>query len=165
MSDHQALCDMLRGMGFLEGIADEYVRQVADVGRQVDFEVGQVVFREGDAAVDVYLIVSGTVSLDISAPGVGSRRILTVGEGELLGWSPILHRAHLTATARTLTPTRAVKISAKQLLTLCEHSPRFGFEFMRRTAVALAGRLSATRMQMLDVFGAEHPPAGLAESD
>ena len=42
---------------------------------------------------------------------------------------------------------------ASQLASICEHNPRFGYEFMKRTALALATRLSATRLQLLDIFG------------
>ena len=119
------------------------------------FEKDDVIFREGDVAEHIYLITQGNVSLEICAPSVGCRRILTVGKGELLGWSPVLEQPRLAATARTLSPTKAAKISGGQILALCEHNPRLGFEFMRRAALALAKRLNATRVQLLDVYGPE----------
>jgi CRP-like cAMP-binding protein len=149
--------DDLRRLRVVEGLDDEHLRQLAGIAQPVDFPAGAVVFREGDPAADVDLVVDGSVSLEVCAAGVGCRRILTVGEGELLGWSPVLEQARLSATARTLQPTRAVKFSGKQLLALCEHDPRFGFEFMRRAALALAHRLNATRMQLLNVYGETMP--------
>jgi CRP/FNR family transcriptional regulator, cyclic AMP receptor protein len=80
-----------------------------------------------------------------------------VGEGELLGWSPVLEQSQLTATARALAATTAVEINASQILTVCEHDPRFGFELMRRAARALAKRLNATRLQLVDVYGNQMP--------
>ena len=71
----------------------------------------------------------------------------------------------LTATARTIVDTTAVQINAGQVLTLCEHNPRFGYEFMRRAAVALAKRLSATRLQLLDVYGTEMPPVAESQEE
>ena len=59
---------------------------------------------------------------------------MTVGEGELLGWSPVLEQSQLTATARAFAPTSAIEINASQILAICEHDPRFGFELMRRAA-------------------------------
>ena len=40
---------------------------------------------------------------------------------------------------------------------LCDHDPQFGYELMRRTALALAKRLSATRMQLVNVYGDQLP--------
>jgi CRP-like cAMP-binding protein len=155
----QSILESVRDLGFLHGIADEYLREIAAVARLVEFPEGQLVFREGEPPSSVFLICSGTVSLEISAPGMGCRRIFTVGEGELLGWSALLEQTLRMATARTLTPVRAVELSGSQLLTLCEHNPRFGYELMRRVALQLAMRLSATRMQLLDMFGVEMPTA------
>jgi CRP-like cAMP-binding protein len=149
------LCEI----GFFHGLAEEHLDKLAEVARVVDFPEGKVIFREGDPASSIYLLVSGTVSVELCAPGVGCRRILTASAGDLLGWSPVLEQARLTATARTMSPVRALQISGGQLLTICEHNPRLGYAFMRRTALALAKRLSATRMQLLDVFGNEMPTA------
>jgi CRP-like cAMP-binding protein len=63
----------------------------------------------------------------------------------------------MTATARALAPTRLVALDASQVLALCHHDPAFGFTLMRRTAQALAARLSATRLQLLDVYRQELP--------
>ena len=58
---------------------------------------------------------------------------------------------------RVLEPTTVLVLDARQLVTLCEHNPRFGYEFMRRTALALSQRSSATRLQLLDVYHHELP--------
>lgn len=149
--------EILRDIGFLHGIDDELLERIDSVGEIVDFKAGSVIFREGDVAENIYLITEGNISLEICAPSVGCRRILTVGQGELLGWSPVLEQSRLTATARSLGPSQAVRISGRQMLALCEHDPKFGYEFMRRAALALAKRLSAARLQLLDVYGAEAP--------
>jgi len=157
MMTEKKLLDTLGELAFLRGIDQQYLAQIADIAKIVSFPEGKVVFREGEPASKLYLVVSGSVSLEISTPGVGKKRILTVSDGELLGWSPVLEQTRLTASARTLKPTEAVEISGGQILTLCEHNPGFGYEFMRRAALALAQRLTATRIQLLDVFGSELP--------
>ena len=43
-------------------------------------------------------------------------------------------------------------------------NPEFGFEFMHRVAMALAQRLSATRLQLLDMSGFQLPDVQI-ESD
>jgi CRP/FNR family cyclic AMP-dependent transcriptional regulator len=151
----QELVSILRDLRFLHGVSEEHLQQIAKVAKLVEFPKGNAIFREGEPYANVYLIVEGEVSLEICAPGRGCQRILTVGAGELLGWSPLLEQSHATTTARTLTPVRAVAINGGQMLTLCEHNPTLGFEFMRHTALALAQRISATRMQLLDVYGTE----------
>lgn len=149
------LVSALRKVEFLEDFEDDFVEMIASVTDLLQFEEGEVIFREGDAADYIYLVASGSVSLEICAPALGCRRILTIEAGNLLGWSPVLGQSRITSTARTLAPTQAYRIQADQLLSLCEQNTRFGYVFMRRVALGLAKRLSAARLQLLDVFGTE----------
>lgn len=145
----------LRGVDLLDELPDELLSPLAAISCVEEFPAGAVIFRQGDAAETVYLVTEGNVSLEICAPGVGCRRILTVAQGELLGWSPALDLDRMTATARALTMTRTVAADGRQLLAICEQHPRFGYEFMKRAALALSRRLNATRLQLLDVYGGQ----------
>jgi CRP-like cAMP-binding protein len=105
----------------------------------------------------VFVVTAGTVALEVNGQDHRPRRFQTVGPGELLGWSPLLGPGPMTATARALTDVTVVALDAPAVLALCDRDPRFGFQFMRRTAAAIAARLAATRLQLLDVFRYELP--------
>jgi CRP-like cAMP-binding protein len=147
----------LRGIRFLDDIGEDDIHRIASVARIETYQPGAVVFREGDRLTRIFLVALGNVALEVRVAGRGARRIHTVGTGELLGWSPVLDQGPMTATARAVTPTQVVAIDAFQVLALCHQDPGFGVTFMRRTALALAQRLNATRLQLLDVYGAELP--------
>jgi CRP/FNR family cyclic AMP-dependent transcriptional regulator len=153
------LLDTLREIRFLHGISAEHLEKIAEIAHLCDYDKCHVIFREGDVAKHLYLVVFGNVSLEICAPGLGCRRIVTVGPGELLAWSALLDQARLTATARAMETTQLVQIDAAHLLALCEQDPRFACEIMRRTMLAMATRLSAARMQLLDVYGPQFTAA------
>jgi CRP-like cAMP-binding protein len=155
--NNENLIETLREMRFLHDLGPMHLEQLAKIGRFRDVEEGSIVFRQGDAAQHVYLVVSGNVSLEICAAGAGCKQIFTVGPGELLGWSSVLEQSCYIARARALEKTRLVEMYVAQLLTICQRDPQFGYELMHRTALALAKRLSATRMQLLDVYGASMP--------
>jgi CRP/FNR family transcriptional regulator, cyclic AMP receptor protein len=158
--DKQSLIDSLRDVRFLHDLDNTHLLQIAEVTRLRDVPQGEVLFREGDVPQDVFLVVSGTVALDIAVQGKGSRRVLEVGAGEILGWSALLEQTQMTATATTLSPTCVAQINTGQLLTICARNPRFGYELLRRTSLALAARLSATRLQLVDGFDAPPPQGG-----
>ena len=80
--EKQALVDALRDVRFLHDIDNEHLWQIADVTRLRSVEQGQVLFREGDVPQDVFLVVSGSVALDIFVNGAGGKRIGTVGPGK-----------------------------------------------------------------------------------
>ena len=149
--------ELLRELEFLRGVPDENVRELADLAAVVEFPAHNTIFRNGDPASYCYLIVDGLVLLEICGPAVGCAQVLTVGNGELLGCSPQLGQPQLTATARTLEPTRAIKLQGSEVMDYCEKNPRFGYQFIRCTALALARRLTGTRLQLLDMYKAEPP--------
>ena len=159
------LPEQLRQFRFLQEIDDEHLSRLAAIARLVEFPAGKVLYREGQALSNIYLILSGSVSIEICAAGIGCRRIMTVSDGDLLGISPAVGQPRSTGTVRTLAPTKAIELNAGQVLTLCEHNPRFGYEFMRQVAVAISQRLNATRLQLLDVFGAEQKPDSEGENE
>ncbi len=159
-----AILDTLRGVEFFQEIADEHLHRVAEIARPVEFPANSEMFHEHDIAKDVYVIVSGQVSLVICQPKVGCRQLMQVGDGEFVGWSPLVGRAHLTDTAHTLTAVKALAFDAEALLAQCSADPKFGLEFMQRVAVALAQRLSATRLQLLKLSGMALPAIQI-ESD
>jgi CRP/FNR family transcriptional regulator, cyclic AMP receptor protein len=153
------LVNLLRGVEFFHDLAEENLRRVAAISKIVEFPGRHDIFRENEPASDVYIIISGRVSLVICAPPVGCRQLMEVGAGELIGWSPLVGRSRLSDTARTLTPTKAIAMDGQRILSLCTEDPRFGFEFMHRAAQTLASRLHAARMQLLKMSGRLLPEA------
>jgi CRP-like cAMP-binding protein len=71
----------------------------------------------------------------------------------------------MTASARALTDVTVAAIDARGLLALCDNDPRFGYHFMKRTVAALAARLQATRLQLLDVYRAELAPLAMPDEE
>jgi CRP-like cAMP-binding protein len=151
------LLERLRPLRFVEGIPEEDLKRYAAVARLEEYPAGAVVFREGQQLTRIFLVSEGNIALEVRPPGEPARRLHTVGPGELLGWSPVLGGGPMTATARAMALTRLVAFDAAQVLAQCHHDPRFGFLFMKRTAEALAARLNATRLQLLDVFRDQLP--------
>ena len=160
----EAILDELRGIDFFRGLEDTYLEQLAEISRYVEFPARAEIFRESDVAKEMYVIISGQVSLVTCTPKTGCRQLMVVGDGDLIGWSPLVERQRLFDTAHTAQPTKAIAIDGHKILEICEKNPQFGFEFMRRVAKVLAERLSATRLQILDICGVRLPEVQI-ESD
>ncbi len=137
---------------FLHVFDEARQRELAALARPRRFAPGEVIFREGDAGREIYWVESGRVRLEICAPGIGCRAVMTVRPGELLGWSPLLAPEQpMTATARAVTEVSAMGVDAASLREQCERDPVFGFQLMREVSRALARRLTAARLQLLDI--------------
>ncbi len=157
MTVQEVLTRTIADIDFLRDMAPAHLEQIAAISTIRDWRVGETVFREGDSADHIYLVIGGIVSLEICVASAGCKQILTLGPGELLGWSALLKSSRYTARARAAQPTRLLEINVERLLQLCDQDPKLGYDLMRRTALALAQRLSATRMQYMDAYGEQLP--------
>jgi CRP-like cAMP-binding protein len=160
----QSKLDKLRTSAFFQEFPPEYFEQVVDFGREIDIPARTTVFKECDLAKDVYVILSGEISLSICDKEDCPRLIGTLHQGDIMGWSPLVGRPRLYDTARTVTDVTAFALDAQKLMEFCSTNPTFGFKFMHRMACVLAERLSGTRLQLLEMSGVHLPKVQL-ESD
>lgn len=113
---------------------------------------GQHIFRQDDPALNLYLVTSGSISIEIHVPTRGSQRIVTTGPGEVFSWSAVLEPHVETATARAIDDSEILVIPGKAILDLCHKDCPFSTEIYRALAVLVSSRLRATRLQLLDIF-------------
>lgn len=143
---------VLERLQFTAALPEATRARLAEQASLRDVPAGAVVFHEGSVHHDLYFVCSGGVALDMHIPGRGKVRILSVGPGELLGWSALLGEGKMTASATAIEDTRLVAVSGPQLLSLCDADHDIGYRVMQRTAKAISKRLLATRLQLLDLF-------------
>jgi len=111
-------------------------RQFArSVGTVMDYDRGDVVFREGDEPRYMYVVLSGSV--DIIAR---DRVIETIAEGNALGIVSLLDGERRTTTARAREPSSLAIIDGKKFRYMIEEMPNFCWYVMGE----LAHRLRTT---------------------
>lgn len=118
------------------------------------FASGELVIRAGEEANEFFLLREGKVALEAAAPGRPPVVIQTLGAGEVLGWSWLVPPYHWKFDAVALAPVRAIALDGKCLRGKCEADPALGYELLKRFALVMEQRLQATRLQLLDVYGA-----------
>jgi CRP/FNR family cyclic AMP-dependent transcriptional regulator len=144
---------IIREHRFFAGLDEGFCQLVCGCAKNVRFEEGQYLFREGDPADWFYLIRHGRVALAVMMPGRGSITFQTVGVGEIAGVSWLVQPYRWTYDAKALEPTRAIAMDAGCLRGKCEQDHDLGYEVMKRFVPILVERLQATRLQILDVYG------------
>ena len=107
-------------------------------GNNIDahqIEAGSVIFREGEAADQLFVIKSGEVRIQI-----GNRTITELSAGDIFGEMALIDNELRSATAVAMTDVELVPVSEKQFLFLVSQTPYFALKVMR----VLARRLRAT---------------------
>jgi CRP-like cAMP-binding protein len=135
-------------------LSPENLQTLTGAAQSIELRRGQVLFREGDFHPWIYVVLTGTVDLVMTVPGRGPCRILSLGQGELVAWSSVLGEARMTCDAVCTSEAQVLRWNRDQLIELCQRHPQLGYQFMAMLATALSKRLTATRLQLLDLFRA-----------
>jgi len=139
---------------FFEGLSDDFATLVTGCAKNVRFEAGDYLFREGGETTEYFLIREGRITLEMTAPGRGAVAFQTLGEGDIAGVSWLIPPYRWIYDARALERVRAVSIDATCLRRKCEEDHDLGYEMMKRFVPVLVERLHSTQLQILDVYGA-----------
>ena len=116
---------------------------------------GTCLFREGERHDQFAIVAEGQIDLEMHVPGRGDTRILSLGPGDLVGWSPLVGSGRMTATAIVTSKSQLLSANGLDVRAACEVDREFGFYVMEHLATALARRLVATRLQLLDLFAGQ----------
>ncbi|MEW5719866.1 MAG: NrfD/PsrC family molybdoenzyme membrane anchor subunit [Chloroflexota bacterium] len=147
--------EILRRSQFLVFPDAARVQAVAAIAEELDIDGDQVIFRQGEPAEALYILLEGSVNL-YSTRGPGAMNELhlgTIGPGEPFGISTLIAPFKLTASARATTPCRVLKIDGKQLRALGEADPQLGQTLAQRAAQAALTRMSWARTHLAGAQG------------
>ena len=99
-----------------------------------DFKAGDVIFRQGDPAQELFIVQSGEVEIRL-----GNRVLETLPQYSIFGEMALIDTAPRSATAIAASDARLVPVSEKQFLFLISNTPYFALNVMR----VMARRLRA----------------------
>jgi len=148
----ETLKTLLSEHPFVSGLNSRYVELMVGCASNVRFKPGEFIFREGGNADQFYLLRHGRAAIEIYAAERGSITVMTVGEGEVLGWSWLFPPYRWMFDARALELTRGIALDGKCLRGKCDEDHELGYELMKRSMQVAEQRLQATRLQLLNLY-------------
>ena len=140
--------EVLRRYPYFAGLGDESLKQLAMIAEEKTIPADSVMFREGDPASHLSVILIGEVNIQYMLGNGELRTVDTLVEGDLLMWSALVEPYRATALGTTTKDTRLARIDAAKLRLLCENEPILGYRLMTQVAKLLAHRLERARMQL-----------------
>lgn len=145
------LAESLSALKVFEGLPPDDLVFLSECARNAHFHQGDFLFQEGKPADTFYIIRSGRVALELEAAN-RLALILTVGEGQLLGWSWLVPPYIWHYDGRATTPVSAIAFDAVCVRRKCENDPAFGYAMFQHLSKHIVERLMATREQLIDIY-------------
>lgn len=146
--------ELLREMAFFKGLPKDCMTQVSGCGKFGVVRKDRFLAHTGESADAFFVIRSGKVAIETHGSG-RTLRIQTAGAGEVVGWSWLFPPHEWSFDVRALEETHMIALNGKCLRQKCDADPVLGYHLMKRFAGILVKRLTATRMQLLDVYASQ----------
>jgi CRP-like cAMP-binding protein len=143
---------------FAADMPADVCRRMAAIGEITDYPGGAIVVQEGVPCRSLGVVLSGRIALRLAVPGAGERTIITVDEGDVFGWSALLPASVATSTGVTLVPTQVLLFERERLAAALAADTDLAAVVYQRVLLAMARRLQATRLQLLDLYRAGSEP-------
>jgi CRP/FNR family transcriptional regulator, cyclic AMP receptor protein len=152
-SDHEVR-HALANHPFTHDLAPRHLDLLAGMARLVSFPAGSWISRVDEEADSVHLVMEGRAAVEVAAPGDDPLTLATVHDGEILGWSWLFPPHRLQFDVVTLDDVTAIVVDGAALREACESDHELGYRVTLRLVRTLSSRLGATRLQLVDVYGA-----------
>lgn len=136
-------------------LTDEQREGIARFSREIALETGDVLFREGDPADRIYVVLQGTVIVELGLPGRRRRRcaaLAAVRRGGSAGWSAGIGSRKYLASAYALEKTSAVAVDRRAFDHLFADSPLSGLRILEKLLDIARSRLSCVTQVLANVL-------------
>lgn len=118
------------------------------VGQLVEYETGEQVIEEGSESDDMYIVIDGTVVIEMDA-GKGPVYVCTLGSGEVIGEAGLFIHVRRTATVRATEGSRLVRFPRSRFFDLLRKEPQCGIRFLFLIIYSLLGRLRDSNAELV----------------
>ncbi len=128
-------------------VSPDTMNEIAKITVEESYDKGALVFKAGDPANNLYVIVDGTVRLSI---GSAAEIDYTANRpGEAFGLTGVGDPPAYVTTAECTAPCKLVKIEREQLNGILSKDPESGMAFFKQLAGAVIQRLVANYSMFL----------------
>jgi CRP-like cAMP-binding protein len=140
----------LKSVRFFDNYTDEQLKIFIRISSIKEFDVKDIIFEQYDELSEIYVLLTGCLSLGISLAKEKRIRLGTLEEGQLFSWSAVFSPHISTAWVMAGCPTKVLAIDAKKLIHEFDNNCEFGFKTMSKIAQTISHRLSDTRFQLMN---------------
>lgn len=128
---------------FFAGLPEDYLARFAALAEEITCSAGDALFREGEEASRLYLLISGKVNIQVQPTSLQQPlTIVSLGTfGQLVGWSGFMPPNYYTATAVCQEDSRLLTFDGTVFNRIIEENPALGLIVMRRIAGVISQRL------------------------
>lgn len=119
-------------------VSDRLLGSIARLGRRQTYGEGENIYRAGDRADDLFIVLSGQIRHTLGTDARATQRERMMNSGDVFGWASVLEgRRGRLATVTSLGESEVVRINGEELIRLFNTDPAAGDVVMSRFATLI----------------------------
>jgi len=145
--------EWLKKTELFTNLKDSQLKNLLSCSSFRSFSQGEMIFRQGEEANYLYVLIEGMVDLTVKAEEqVDFMTSKLEKEGAVFGIPSLIEPFRYNLTATCLKPTNVLMIGANSLKKMIEEDPMMGMEVMKKLATIYFNRLNELRTGISNFF-------------
>jgi CRP/FNR family transcriptional regulator len=144
--DHDTIVGLLDTADWFASLTSDEIEDLAASAETVHWDIGAIVFEEGERGEECYILHSGRVKVLRRFPDGRRITLARLGPGEIVGELAIFSGERRSATIQAIEPTVAISLGQEKIMAIL----RSDAEAALAVAVSLADRLRATNERLFE---------------
>jgi CRP-like cAMP-binding protein len=124
----------LSAIPLFSGLTPDELAQLNQLAHPISYKAGEEIFREGEGAIGVYLVTSGTFELRHNQPGGPPQVETTVNPGGIFGLTSVLDEGPRRASAYAKTDGSCLTLSRTTFREAIYKNPHIALEVLSAMA-------------------------------
>lgn len=139
------ITEILKKIPVFEELTTRELAAIERILHKREYRQDEMIFREGEPGVGMYIIVTGKVNILIEP---GKKKLAELAEGEFFGELALLDESPRSATALAVLPSTILGFFQPDLFGLIERNPQLGVKIVLRLARSIGERLRRANEQL-----------------
>ncbi len=161
MVEIHGLGKLLSEHPFFNGMADEPRETLAGCAANEVFKPNEFICKDGESANKIYLIRSGTVTIEVYVPGRPPVIVKTLHDGDIIGYSALVPPYMWTLDARASDQVRTISLDVQCMRGKIEADRVLGYELYKRFLPVMAQQLAEARLRIVELSTEPRPAVRL----
>lgn len=143
--------ELLAEFDLFRDVSKDALKEVAAICKSIKVKKDDFVFREGEKADKLHLLISGSIALRVnltSRPDSVTVSFINRPH-QTLGWSGVVAPNHYTASALCEEDSELLAIPSEKFMQILEKYPEAGYKIMLRITSIISDRLRNSRQALL----------------
>jgi CRP/FNR family transcriptional regulator, cyclic AMP receptor protein len=152
------LTDTIGKVDFFAGVDRKLLKKMAESAVVCDYEKGEVIVREGETGLGMYVILRGRVRITKDKAGAPVR-LEDLGPEQFFAEMSLIDEKPRSATVTTVEETECLLFTRDSFLRLMSHNPQLAIQLARSLAERLRKTDDVSRTAPVQALASSLPPA------